>query len=99
MQINYYASILAGDLDSPDLRVEEPDAPVTDLLGGSPKTPRTPPPVVVDPMEAALEISVLDSRKPLIPYNDYYNEPLCDCVEMDKDFTNFKSETIVSVNQ
>lgn len=33
----------------------------------------------------------LDCRKPLIPLTEFYNEPLSDAVEVDKDFSNYKS--------
>lgn len=86
----YYASILGGELDPPHLRQEESSVNSIDdyLLGGESKTPKTPPPV--DPLESQLEISVLDSRKPLIPFQDFYNEPLSDAVEMDKDLAYYK---------
>lgn len=83
-------------MDPPGLKEEEP-APVVDdsILGGSAKTVRQPP--IVDPLEAELQISVLDSRVPLIPFQDFYNESLSDTVEMDKDFTNFKLEQTVII--
>lgn len=40
-----------------------------------------------------LQINVLDSRKPFIPFTDFYNEPLSEAVEMDKDFAHFKSDS------
>jgi len=39
-----------------------------------------------------LGITALDARKPLIPFTDFYNEPLSDAIEMDKDFAYYKSE-------
>ncbi|KAL0273410.1 UNVERIFIED_CONTAM: hypothetical protein PYX00_006078 [Menopon gallinae] len=92
MKILYYANILGGELDLPELRQEEPSLNTSDdsLLGGGNKTARTPPPV--DPLESQLQISVLDSRKPLIPFHEFYNEPLSDVVEMDKDFAYYKSD-------
>ncbi|KAK6637179.1 hypothetical protein RUM44_007593 [Polyplax serrata] len=92
MKILYYANILAGEMDAPDLRFEDPTLNAGDdsLLGGETKTPKSPPPV--DPLESQLQISVLDSRKPLIPFHEFYNEPLSDAVEMDKDFAYYKSD-------
>lgn len=97
MKIVYYASILAGELDPPELRQEDPSLSVADdtLFGGSTKTPRTPPPI--DPLESQLNISVLDSRQPCIPFHEFYNEPLSDTVEMDKDFAYYKSDIPTSV--
>ncbi|XP_034241266.1 ubiquitin-protein ligase E3A isoform X1 [Thrips palmi] len=95
MKILYYASILAGELDPPELRNEDP-AILTDdpLLGvgysGSKTSPLT---QYEDPLAKELQINVLDSRKPFIPFTDFYNEPLSEAVEMDKDFAHFKSES------
>ena len=38
---------------------------------------------------AELGINVLDCRQPLVPFADFYNEPLSDVVEMDRDFAYF----------
>lgn len=42
-------------------------------------------------MAEELQINFLDSRKPVIPFPDFYNEPLSDIIEMDKDYTHFKN--------
>lgn len=34
----------------------------------------------------------MDARKPFTPFTDFYNEPLSDAVEMDKDFAYYKSD-------
>lgn len=34
---------------------------------------------------------MLDCRHPRLPFSEFYNEPLSDAVEMDKDFANYKS--------
>lgn len=39
-----------------------------------------------------LEINVLDARKPYLPFEEFYNEPLSDTIEMDIDFGNYKTE-------
>ncbi|KAJ8675961.1 hypothetical protein QAD02_011747 [Eretmocerus hayati] len=87
MKILYYASILAGELESPDLALDEDN----EAAGADKSTPRaaaTP----QDPLAVELGISSLDARNPLIPFTDFYNEPLSDTVEMDKDFAYYKSE-------
>lgn len=38
---------------------------------------------------AELDINVLDCRRPVVPFADFYNEPLSDVVEMDRDFAYF----------
>lgn len=40
-----------------------------------------------------MNINILDSRKPFIPFAEFYNEPLSDAVEMDRDFANYKGES------
>lgn len=36
-----------------------------------------------------LDIHVLNCRHPVVPFADFYNEPLSDVVEMDRDFAYF----------
>jgi len=42
-----------------------------------------------DLLLAELDINVLDCRRPVVPFADFYNEPLSDVVEMDRDFAYF----------
>ncbi|KAK7880840.1 hypothetical protein WMY93_032520 [Mugilogobius chulae] len=44
----------------------------------------------VDALETELGVRTIDSRKPLIPFEDFTNESLNEVLEMDKDFTFFK---------
>lgn len=86
MKIIYYANILAGVLESPDLRQEEI---IDDThLGMKSHKPHT----VTDPLALQLGVYILDCRKPYLPFSEFYNEPLSDVVEMDRDFANYKSE-------
>lgn len=39
-----------------------------------------------------LDINVLDVRKPYLPFEEFYNEPLSDTIEMDIDLANCKTE-------
>jgi ubiquitin-protein ligase E3 A len=39
-----------------------------------------------------LDINVLDARKPFLPFEEFYNEPLSDTIEMEIDFANYKTE-------
>ncbi len=99
MKMLYYASILGGQMDSPELieqeRVlnESADENLQDLLQGAvgrePKEKNQP---KEDPIEKELGVCALDCRRPLLPWDDFVNEPLCDHVEMDKDYTYYKSE-------
>ncbi|XP_045036552.1 ubiquitin-protein ligase E3A isoform X2 [Daphnia magna] len=42
-----------------------------------------------DPLMSELGVSILDCRKPPVAFADFYNEPLSDVVEMDRDFAYF----------
>lgn len=92
LKVVFYASIVGGDVDVEhnEEEDEEPDSDelsLHELLGEQrlyKKGPR------VDRLEKELGIRTIDSRKPLIPFEDFINESLNDVVEMDKDFTFFK---------
>ncbi|XP_076004731.1 ubiquitin-protein ligase E3A isoform X2 [Genypterus blacodes] len=92
LKVVFFASILAGDVDiehnEEDDEDSEPDElSLHELLGEDrlyKKGPR------VDPLETELGVRPIDSRKPLIPFEDFINESLNEVVEMDKDFTFFK---------
>lgn len=47
-----------------------------------------------DPLSSAMGINVLDCRKPFVPFEDFYNEPLSDSIEMDTDYLNYKSRKL-----
>uniref|UniRef100_A0A8C5GCW2 Ubiquitin-protein ligase E3A n=1 Tax=Gouania willdenowi TaxID=441366 RepID=A0A8C5GCW2_GOUWI len=92
LKIVFYASILGGELDREHNEEEEEDSDSDELtlheLLGEERLYKTGPPV--DPLENELCIRSVDSRKPLIPFEDFVNDSLNDVVEMDKDFTFFK---------
>lgn len=44
-----------------------------------------------DPLAAQLQVSVMDSRVPLIPFAEFYNELLGESLEMDQDYLNYRS--------
>ncbi|XP_057670032.1 ubiquitin-protein ligase E3A isoform X1 [Diorhabda carinulata] len=85
MKILYYANMLAGVLESPELRYQS----LSDTKDGFKPQSTLPP----DPLAEELGIHVLDCRKPYLPFSEFYNEPLSDAVEMDRDFANYKSDT------
>ncbi|XP_039294797.1 ubiquitin-protein ligase E3A isoform X2 [Nilaparvata lugens] len=92
MKIIYYASMLAGDFDPPELREEDASSNTVEDLPWGQSTKAIKQPTVEDPLADELKVNVLDSRQPLIPFTEFYNEPLSDIVEMDKDFANYKSQ-------
>ncbi|XP_072390654.1 ubiquitin-protein ligase E3A [Diabrotica undecimpunctata] len=87
MKIVYYANILGGVLESPALRSPS----LSDFSEGITIKPKNTLPS--DPLAEELGIHVLDCRTPYIPFTEFYNEPLSDAVEMDRDFANYKSDT------
>lgn len=98
LKVLYYASILAGVLDSNTLH-EEPIViahqhdPLESVLGhlyppSSMKGARNS--QLNDPLAVELGVSVLDSRAPYLPFEDFYNEPLSDVIEMDKDCEDYE---------
>lgn len=100
MKIVYYANMLAGVMEPNSCR-EEPiviqnqQDPLDDVLGHlypptSMKGAKDSQPE--DPLAIELDINVLDARKPYLPFEEFYNEPLSDTIEMDIDFGNYKTE-------
>lgn len=99
LKIVYYANILAGKLEIPKTKEEESseagiDGLPDDLFFGytGNKTPK--PACLEDKLSTELGVSVLDCRTPLIPFEEFYNEPLSDAVEMDNDYLYYKNMTM-----
>lgn len=97
MKIIYYASICCGELDRP-LLVDLPpqsNAPLPEnpdhFIGATKEGLGKPPPW--DPLGKILGIHPLDSRKPTIPFEEFYDDFLSDQLEMDRDFAYFKAGT------
>uniref|UniRef100_A0A8C6TE17 Ubiquitin-protein ligase E3A n=1 Tax=Neogobius melanostomus TaxID=47308 RepID=A0A8C6TE17_9GOBI len=92
LKVVFYASILGGEIDvgHNEEEVEDFDSEelsLHELMGEEriyKKEQRA------DPLETELGVRTIDSRKPLIPFDDFVNEALIDVLEMDKDFTFFK---------
>ena len=80
MRIIYYASVVGGVLSRPTKFVaaeEEIDfQEVLGAVGHENKENKKIPPE--DPLASLLNVSVLDSRKPLVLFSEFYNEPLND---------------------
>lgn len=97
LKIVYYANVLGGDLDM-EHNEEEDEEPIPEsseltlqeLLGEERRNKKGP---RVDPLETELGIRTNDCRRPLIPFEEFVNEPLNEVLEMDKDYTFFKVET------
>ncbi|XP_068124272.1 ubiquitin-protein ligase E3A isoform X2 [Hyperolius riggenbachi] len=97
LKMVYYANVVGGEIET-DHNEEEDDEPIPEsseltlqeLLGEERRNKKGP---RVDPLETELGIKTIDCRKPLIPFEEFVNEPLNDVLEMDKDYTFFKVET------
>ncbi|KAL7640296.1 UNVERIFIED_CONTAM: hypothetical protein RMT77_009710 [Armadillidium vulgare] len=93
MKIIFYASIVAGELDYPlvvDLPSPEIVVPSEDSFTGVAKDSIGKPPPW-DSLGKYLGLHVLDSSKPAISFEDFYDDFLSDQLEMDRDFAVFKS--------
>ncbi|XP_033836447.1 ubiquitin-protein ligase E3A [Periophthalmus magnuspinnatus] len=97
LKMVYYANVLGGDLDV-EHNEEEDEEPIPEsseltlqeLLGEERRNKKGP---RVDPLETELGIRTNDCRRPLVPFEEFINEPLNEVLEMDKDYTFFKVET------
>ena len=99
LKILYYASILAGSMDSSQVLEEERalqeevDVNLQDLLQGAvghePKEKSQPP---EDPLEKLLDVHAIDCREPLIPWADFINESLSDTIDMQTDYINYRAK-------
>jgi len=95
MKILYYANILAGEIEPPKMREDDPfnsDAMTNSLHETTANS--TSSNQIEDPLATELGINVLDCRKPYLPFDEFYNETLSDNVEMDRDYLNYKNMTI-----
>lgn len=98
MKIIFYASLLGGVVEDTDTTNEDDEGIETDenlheLLGArSNSESKESQRIKEDPLSVELKIKVIDCRSPLLPFEEFYNEPLSDQLEMDKDFSYYKSE-------
>lgn len=106
MKILFWANILASELESPKLHEEpdddersvffsfiaEEDDSFLDIQSADTKSKVKQLQVLIqDPLAIKLGVSLLDCRVPFIPFEEFYNEPLCDVIEMDTDYLHFRS--------
>ncbi|XP_077293912.1 ubiquitin protein ligase E3A isoform X2 [Arctopsyche grandis] len=99
MKIVYYANLLAGVMEPNTLREEEISLPqqldsleeALDQIShfGSSKMAKQA--QLDDPLGLVLNVNDLDSRRPFIPFEEFYNETLSDIIEMDHDFSCYRS--------
>ncbi|XP_055535236.1 ubiquitin-protein ligase E3A isoform X1 [Wyeomyia smithii] len=104
MKIVFYANILSGNVEPKHFReadlgdvapptylslIPEDDEP--QLYNSKEKKAKQQ--KLEDPLATELDVNILDCRKPHVPYEEFYNEPLCDVIEMDHDYLNYKNTT------
>ena len=91
IRIIYYSSLLAGagdrrpDWDTSELPTMETDTFSSIEMVGNASRKR-----YHDQISEQLQLSPLDVRQPLIQLEEFYNEPLNETIEMDRDFANWK---------
>ncbi|CAH8554467.1 unnamed protein product [Schistosoma rodhaini] len=99
LRIVYYASLLAGQMDSPELlemEAEENRLFEQQMLThiGPTYERRSRVSLPEDPFAKALNISPNDCRKPFIPVKDFVNETLNDGLQPKKDYIYYRSKGI-----
>ncbi|XP_026491337.2 ubiquitin-protein ligase E3A [Vanessa tameamea] len=100
MKIVYYANMLAGVMEPSSLREEpvviasqlDPLGDALDHLYPLSSIKSFKEAQQEDPLAIELDVNVLDVRKPYLPFEEFYNEPLSDTIEMDIDLANCKTE-------
>jgi len=92
IRIIYYASLLGGEHYSQKSVWDTSELPLLDTdnfssieMVGNASRKR-----FHDPISEEMELSPLDVRVPLIPLEEFYNEPLNETIEMDRDFAYWK---------
>lgn len=85
---------MAGKLESPKLREDDNDSELVvddDSLFSYVDIKRISTKDWSDSLAEELQVNILDCRKPFIPFEEFYNEPLSDAIEMDNDYLYYKN--------
>ncbi|CAG5134325.1 unnamed protein product, partial [Candidula unifasciata] len=98
LKILFYANILGGKRDSAELIAEEKRMNESESLqelmqGAFGHEPKDSTPPKEDPLAKELGVDMLNCRDPLIPYEDFVNEPLNDNLDIGVDYTNYRLES------
>ena len=81
MRLFFCASVLGGEIDAD---VVDGHSAAAAANGNLPE----------DPLFKELKMNPINCRQPKIQYEEFVNEALNDQIEMDRDFTNYKSENV-----
>ncbi|CAL1540986.1 unnamed protein product [Lymnaea stagnalis] len=97
LKILYYASMLGGHMDSTELveeerRLNDSESLLELMQGAFGYEPKESSPVKEDPLGKEVGVQVINCREPLIPYEDFINEPLNDNLDIGVDYTNHRLE-------
>ncbi|XP_071088555.1 ubiquitin-protein ligase E3A-like [Haliotis cracherodii] len=100
MKILFYASIYGGKRDSQELLDEEKKTNEADdsiqnefLQGAVAHEPKEPYQQKEDPLGKELGVNVLDCREPLIPFEEFVNEPLNEHIDISTDYAYYKTDS------
>ncbi|ESO89420.1 hypothetical protein LOTGIDRAFT_218813 [Lottia gigantea] len=99
MKIIYYASIYGGKCDSPDQiekekRLESLEGEESnEFLQGAVGLEKEPYTVKEDPLGKELSVRASDCRKPLIPFDEFVNDPLNDHIDISTDYAYYRAES------
>lgn len=77
LKLFYYSSVLAGNFDNLESSVDRMDASNS---------------VEDELLAGSLELDLLDCREPMLPFEDFINEPLNEIIAVDRDFTYYKTK-------
>ncbi|XP_028901993.1 ubiquitin-protein ligase E3A [Zeugodacus cucurbitae] len=112
LKIAFYANILAGELDTSSINAHSQTANAADDDASSnadttnddddiffyTQVPKPHyPKFAEDELEKELGVSSMDCRVPLVPFEEFYNEPLSDAIQMDRDYLSYRN-MILSLN-
>ena len=96
MKIIYYACLLGGATDPAHILQREKELKQSSdenmqefFQGAVSMEPKEKTPPKADELGNALSVNPIDCRQPLIPFDDFINEPLNEQIEMDKDYPNY----------
>ncbi|THD27031.1 Ubiquitin protein ligase E3A [Fasciola hepatica] len=97
LRMVYYASLLAGQMDSPELLAQEElenreFESQLQTIRNNHRTRRSRVPPPEDPLAKALHLSPNDCRKPFIPAKDFINETLNEGLKPRQDYVNYRSK-------
>uniref|UniRef100_W8BJ43 Ubiquitin-protein ligase E3A n=1 Tax=Ceratitis capitata TaxID=7213 RepID=W8BJ43_CERCA len=113
LKIAFYANLLAGELDTSSINAHKLLASTADADTSSntdtnndeddiffyTQVPKSQLKFTEDKLEKELGISSMDCRVPLVPCEEFYNEPLSDAIQMDRDYLSYRNLSLNPNNE